>query len=206
MFTVTRYVVKLKAENAGELLPLHSTEQLGETYPDRESAIVQLRKLYEDFLDYLPIADHFDREDGYFTATCFGIPVIGSVEKVPIALTSAELSKAGEAYMSVLKAEDCRNAIYSFAGYDPDADEKDADNLRAAYDFVNRYGMLIGDVAEGTTEKMEQLRKDIIERFDKIFDTHFNPYSLWEEAIRQVLDEYVKAQNPCRKQVSSEKK
>ena len=193
MFTVTRYMVKLKAENHSELLPLHSTEQLGKIYPDRESAIIQLRKLYEDFLDYYPIADHFDREDGCFTATCFGIPVIGSVEKVPIALTSAELSQAGEAYMSVLKAEDCRNAIYSYAGYVPDVGEKDADNLRAAYDFVNRYGMLIGDVAEGTTEKMEQLRKNIIGRFDKIFDASIDPNSLWKEAIRQVLDELVKA-------------
>lgn len=186
---ITRYKLTLKSEDGRDLLPLHSTEQLGGLYSEFGTAVSQLEELYSNLLRYDCNGCHFDPNEGLFFMSCLGIPVIGRVEEVKIQLTGSEFDAAGREWDYNNEVEDCRHAIYAFAGYDPDTDEDSADNLSAAQSFLDKYGLSVCDLAEGAGEESEKIRDKIIAKYDHIFDANYDTNGLWEDAIRLVLYE-----------------
>lgn len=187
MDSIKRFMLNLRTANGGDLLPLHDVnQQLGELYPDKEAATQKLVELCAELNRYCTDV-HFDEEEGCFSLTCLGIPIIGEVKEINIYLSSHEEYLVGDSYLHSCKVEDCRNAIYGFAGYDPDDDEESADNLSANQSFMDKYGVSVCDLAEGASVEISELREKIVERFDKIFDANLDPNSLWEEAVRYVL-------------------
>ena len=186
---IKRFKVSISTEEYRDLLPLNSSEQLGGVYGFWGDAMVALENVYEDLRRYTCTDVHFDREEGDFTLVCLGIPVTGKIETIYIDLTAAEVRDAWTEQDNICKTEDCRVAVYAFAGYDPEEDDSDPDNLIAAQSFLDKYGLSICDLAEGAGEETDAIRKKIMARFDKIFDMNCDMNSTWAEAVREVLEE-----------------
>lgn len=186
---IKRFKVSISTEEYRDLLPLNSSEQLGGVYGFWGDAMTALEDVYEDLRRYTCTNVHFDREDGEFTLVCIGIPVTGKIETISIELTAMEIRNAWTEQDNICKAEDCRAAIYSFAGYDPEEDESCPKNLSATQAFLDKYGLFVCDLAEGAGEETDVIRKKIMARFDKNFDMNCDMNSTWAEAIRTVLEE-----------------